>query len=220
MKKCLFFILFALFFFNSCSEKRSEDQAGYESFVKGKKLETVFEDSFDRSEIGSNYTVQGGDWKIENGKVTSSKAENRNVVLSGVSLPQNGIIELTMWSESDGVDVKFNAWGDGKIHDHGDGYSFILGGWQNRVSVISKLHEHEKNRSADKATRLEKGAKYKVKVVRIGNDIKWFLNDRLFLSYNDEDPLKTVDGFDKLSFGNWRSKVFFDDLKIYKFAGE
>jgi len=197
--------VFLMFFLSGCSEK---------------KLEIVFQDNFERSELGENYSVQGGDWKIESGELTSSKAENRNLVLSGVQLPQNGVIELTMRSESEGVDVKFNAWGDGKIHDHGDGYSFILGGWQNRVSVISKLHEHEKKRSEERDIRLEKGEKYRIKVVRKGSNIKWFVNGRPFLSYDDDDPLKTSDGFDKLSFGNWRSKVFFDDLKIYKFAGE
>jgi len=205
VKERVFFLFSAVFLLISCSEA---------------KLEKIFEDNFERAELGENYTVQGGEWKIEEGAITSSKAENRNLVLTGVYLPQNGVIELTMWSESEGVDVKFNAWGDGKIHDHGDGYSFILGGWQNRVSVISKLHEHEKKRSEERDIRLKKGERYRVKIVRKASDIKWFVNDKLFLSYNDEDPLKTDDGFDKLSFGNWRSKVFFDDLKIYKFAGE
>jgi len=205
VQKRVFFLFSAVFLLVSCSEA---------------KLEKIFEDNFERAELGENYTVQGGDWKIDAGAITSSKAENRNLVLTGAALPQNGVIELTMWSESEGVDVKFNAWGDGKIHDHGDGYSFILGGWQNRVSVISKLHEHEKKRSEERDIRLKKGERYRVKIVRKASDIKWFVNDKLFLSYNDEDPLKTGDGFDKLSFGNWRSKVFFDDLKIYKFAGE
>lgn len=183
------------------------------------KLKEVFSDDFERTRFGENYTTQGGDWQIENGEIKSSKAGNRNLVLTGVNLPQNGVIELTMWSESDSVDVKFNAWGNGEIHDHGDGYTFILGGWNNKISVISKLHEHEKNR-AEKRTQLEKNKKYRVKVKRMGKEVEWFVNDRHFMSYNDDDPLKTSDGFDRFSFGNWRSKVFFDDLKIYKFAGE
>jgi hypothetical protein len=204
VKRIAAFSVFLMFFLPGCSEK---------------KLEIVFEDTFERSELGKNYKIQGGDWKIEEGAVTSSKAENRNLVLTGVTLPQNGVIELTMRSESDGVDVKFNAWGDGGIHDHGDGYSFILGGWQNRVSVISKLHEHEKKR-VENREKLEKGKKYKVRVARNGNNIKWFVDGRLFLEYDDPNPLKTSDGYSRLSFGNWRSKVFFDDLKIYKYAGE
>ena len=119
-----------------------------------------------------------------------------------------------MKSYSDAVDVKFNLWGDGKIHDHGDGYSFILGGWNNRISVISKLDEHEKRRSERKG-KLEKEKLYKIKVDRSSNKIKWFVNGELFLEYSDETPLKVSDGFSKLSFANWKSDVEFDDLKIY-----
>jgi len=179
------------------------------------KGKLVFSESFDRAEIGGNYEIQGGDWKIENGRLRSRTAKNRNLVLKSVDLPQDAVIELTMKSNSDAVDVKFNLWGDGKIHDHGDGYSFILGGWNNRISVISKLDEHEKKRAERRNAGLEKGKEYKIKVVRKSNKIKWFVNGELFLEYNDEAPLKVEDGYSKLSFANWKSDVEFDDLKIY-----
>ena len=183
--------------------------------TSGKKAVLVFEDSFERAEIGDNYEIQGGDWRIENGKLRCGTAKNRNLVLKSVDLPQDGIVELTMKSHSDAVDVKFNLWGDGKIHDHGDGYTFILGGWNNRISVISKLDEHEKKRSEKRNAGLEKETLYKVKVERLSNKIKWFVNGELFLEYSDETPLKVSDGFSKLSFANWKSDVEFDGLKIY-----
>ena len=195
------FPIFLLVFVFSCNSETTQTK--------------IFEDSFERAEIGENYTVQGGDWKIENGKLSSKTAKNRNLVLKSVDLPQNAVVELTMKSRSDAVDVKFNLWGDGKIHDHGDGYTFILGGWNNRISVISKLDEHEKKRSEKRNASLEKGKLYRVKVVRISNKIKWFVNGELFLEYNDETPLKVEDGYSKLSFANWKSDVEFDDLKIY-----
>ena len=193
--------LFSLFFVFACSSE--------------KKLVKIFEDDFNRAEIGENYEIQGGDWQISNGKLRCKTAKNRNLVLKSVDLPQNAVIELTMKSNSDAVDVKFNLWGDGKIHDHGDGYSFILGGWNNRISVISKLHEHEKKRAEKRNAGLEKGKEYKVKIERSSNKIKWFVNGELFLEYNDETPLKVDDGYSKLSFANWKSDVEFDDLKIY-----
>ncbi len=199
VSKIAFFILFFIFV-SACSSE--------------KKAVLIFEDAFERSEIGGNYEIQGGDWRIENGKLRCGTAKNRNLVLKSVDLPQNGIVELTMKSYSDAVDVKFNLWGDGKIHDHGDGYTFILGGWNNRISVISKLHEHEKKRS-EKKEKLEKETLYKIKVERLSDKIKWFVNGELFLEYNDETPLKVSDGFSKLSFANWKSDVEFDDLKIY-----
>ena len=180
-----------------------------------KKAVLVFEDNFDRAGIGGNYEIQGGDWRISDGKLRCKTAKNRNLVLKSLDLPQNAVIELTMKSNSDAVDVKFNLWGDGKIHDHGDGYSFILGGWNNRISVISKLDEHEKKRAEKRNAGLEKGKEYKIKVERSSNKIKWFVNGKLFLEYNDEAPLKAAEGYSKLSFANWKSDVEFDDLKIY-----
>ena len=202
------FLFFLLLVMVSCNASKN-------GLYEGKKAVKIFEDTFERSEIGAHYTVQGGDWKIENGKLVCKTAKNRNLVLNSPDLPQNAVVELTMKSRSDAVDVKFNLWGDGKIHDHGDGYTFILGGWNNRISVISKLHEHEKKRSEKRNAGLEKEMVYKVKVVRISNKIKWFVNDELFLEYVDESPLKVGDGYSKLSFANWKSDVEFDDLKIY-----
>ena len=199
LSKTLVF-LFSLFFVFACSSE--------------KKLVKIFEDDFNRAEIGENYEIQGGDWQIFDGKLRCKTAKNRNLVLKSVDLPQNAVVELTMKSYSDAVDVKFNLWGDGKIHDHGDGYSFILGGWNNRISVISKLDEHEKRRSERKG-KLEKEKLYKIKVDRSSNKIKWFVNGELFLEYNDETPLKVEMGYSKLSFANWKSDVEFDDLKIY-----
>jgi len=185
-----------------------------EMILAGKTLRPIFSDDFERSEIGSNWQIQGGEWRIENGTGYSPTAHNRNLVLTGASLPDNAVIELTLWSRSPFVDIKFNAWGDGKIHDHGDGYSFILGGWKNRVSVIARLDEHEKNRVEDRATRLKPEERYRVKVVRIGGKIWWFVNDEIFLAYYDPKPLSTAAGYRYLSLANWESEAFFDDLRV------
>jgi len=212
MKVLVLFTVF-LFSFISCSEKAPKGEA--DRLLDGKKLRLLFSDDFDRSELGENYKIQGGDWKIRDGALVSTTAKNRNLVLSGVELPENAVIELAMMSRSDAVDVKFNLWGDGEIHDHGDGYSFIMGGWNNRISVISKLDEHEKGRSESRK-KLEKSHTYHSKVIRLSKDIYWFVDGELFLKYNDSEPLKTADGFNRLSFGNWKSDVTFDDLKIYE----
>ncbi|HOW50792.1 MAG TPA: hypothetical protein PLV42_01975 [bacterium] len=185
-----------------------------DSILAGKKVTPLFSDTFDRPDLGPNWQVQGGDWRLEEGVVQSMKANNLNLVLTGTALPDNAVIELTMWSESDFVDIKFNAWGDGKPHEHGDGYSFILGGWKNRVSVIAKLHEHEKNRVEDRATRLEQSKRYQVKIIRIGGKIWWFVDDAIFLAYNDPQPLTAAGGYKYLSFANWESMAYFDGLKI------
>lgn len=185
-----------------------------ESILAGKKVTPLFSDTFDRPDLGPNWRALGGDWRLEDGVVQSMKANNLNLVLTGAALPDNAVIELTMWSGSDFVDIKFNAWGDGKAHEHGDGYSFILGGWRNRVSVIAKLDEHDNNRVEERATRLEQSKRYRVKLIRIGGKIWWFVDDAIFLAYDDPQPLTAAAGYNYLSFANWESMAYFDDLKI------
>ncbi len=186
-----------------------------DALLAGKHLRLLFSDDFTREELGPDWQVQGGEWRIVEGTVLSPRANNRNLVLTAVTLPDDAVIELTVWSKSPFVDVKFNAWGDGKIHDHGDGYSFILGGWKNRISVISRLHEHEKNRVEDRATRLKPEERYRVKVIRIGGKIWWFVNDEIFLAYLDPKPLSATAGYRYLSLANWESEAFFDEVRIF-----
>jgi len=187
--------------------------------LQGLQLEPVFSDDFGRAELGPNWKSQGGDWRIEAGAAHSTRADNRNLVLTSVTLPDDAAIELTLWSESDAVDIKFNAWGDGLMHDHGDGYSFILGGWHNRFSVISKLHEHDKARVEDRSGGWESFHRYAVKVVRQGARITWYLDGKKFLERVDPEPLRAASGHNRLSLANWRSAVFFDDLKIHRISG-
>lgn len=156
----------------------------------------------------------GGQWEFKKGKLFSPEAKNKNFVLQK-PLPQDAVISLTLRSESDGVDIKFNAWGDGKEHEHGDGYSFILGGWSNRVSVISRLHEHEKGRYENR-TKLKKSVEYRCEIIRKGSEIYWFVNDTLFLVYFDKQPLKIEDGQRYFSLGNWKSNMWIDDIVIEK----
>ena len=227
------FILLALTFaIASCSHKTGTNT---DVFSQGKRVKTGLiwqQVDINEAEILNGYqkveiyredftTPQpsewdnlGGEWVFRDGKLFSSKALNKNFVLK-TPLPQDAVISLTLRSESDSVDIKFNAWGDGKQHEHGDGYSFILGGWHNRISVISRLNEHEKNRYENR-DKLKKNTEYHCKVIRKGKEIYWFVNGKLFLVYYDKTPLKVRDGQKYFSLGNWKSRVWIDDIVIEK----
>ena len=146
--------------------------------LNGYKKVEIYREDFTTPQR-SDWKNLGGEWIFKEGQLFSGQALNKNFVLKN-PLPQDAVISLTLRSKSDGVDIKFNAWGDGKQHEHGDGYSFILGGWHNQISVISRLNEHEKNRYENRM-KLKKGVKYRCKVIRKGKEIYWFVNDKLFL---------------------------------------
>ncbi len=235
MKKIAYlFVVLSLLIF-SCQHKQKND---LNFFLKGKKVSTgliwqpseismdtvlknykpnlIFEDNFENSnDFKKNWIVQGGDWHIQNGKLVSTVAHNKNLVLKTVALPKNLMIKFDVLSKSNAVDVKINMLGDGKIHGHGDGYSFILGGWHNQISVISKLNEHEKTR-IESRKKWKKNTLYHMTIIKINQKFYWFVNNKIFLARFDKNPLKPENGYKFFSFGNWETNEEFDNLKIYK----
>lgn len=230
MKQLSIFLCLILLFVSCSKEKEffikgkkvesgliwEKTQITADEILKDKKVALVFEDNFDRPELGAKWESQTKTWQIMNGTAFSPEALNRNLILKGFELPENAVIELDLRSESESVDIKFNVYGDGSIQEHGDGYTFLLGGWHNRISVISRLNEHEENRVEERATRLQPSTVYHCKVIKLDNRLYWFVNDKIFLAKWDDVPLRPVNGNKYLSLANWKSMSYFDNLKIYK----
>ena len=173
------------------------------------KIESTFEDTFDRERIGGFYTKMGGTWEILDGALRSQGDENIPIWLNR-QLPKNVRIELTAWSESTDVDLKIELFGDGRRHE--SGYSIIFGGWKNTLTVIARRGEHEKKRKV-KRTRWKRGHKYRWRIERRDENLDFYVDDVLQVSYRDSMPLYGS-GHDRMGFTNWRSDARLDDLKI------
>jgi hypothetical protein len=176
----------------------------------GGAISKPFEDNFDRGELGEKYKKTGGTWMISDGALHSQGEKNIPLWLD-LPLTKNVKVEFTAWSESPAVDTKIEIFGDGLRHE--SGYIVIFGGWNNQITTIARLDEHEKTR-VEKRTKWEKGRKYKWRVQRTnGKDLEFYVDDTLVLTYADKDPLVGPRN-NKLGFTNWQSQVFYDDLKI------
>ena len=176
-----------------------------------KKL--VFQDDFNRAQLGPDYKFQGGDWQIKDDAVHSTKALNKCLWLQK-PLPADAVVELEAASMSPRGDVKFTVFADGAEHE--TGYTLILGGWFNTISVIARSDEH----GADRKERQHKGAvtpgrRHKFEMRRIGGRIDWFVDGAAYLSYDDPKPFRGA-GHDRFAFCNWESPVFFDNLRVYE----
>lgn len=232
--KIIMAICLSLLFLSGCTDKKDEkafftqgkrvksgliwksSNIDVNSILKNKKLNLLFSDNFNRKTLEKNYTSQGGDWQIKEGKVHSMRAYNKNLVLKK-ELPENGMIELKIMSKTPFFDGKINLWGDGKRHDHGDGYTAILGGWHGKISVISKLHEHEVNRVENRSSKFYPNKFHSIKFIKDGRKLYLFVDDKIVLARWDDKPLSVKDGYNFFSFANWKSDLWFDDLKIYSF---
>ncbi len=208
MRDLIFVALFLLsLVFFSCSSCKD---------LTGGSGEVIYQTDFSKP-LGADWKDEGGDWRVEDGVLKSEKARNKDLVLTSKSLPQNAVIEFKMRSFTPYIDAKVRAWGaldpNGEtMHDAG-AYSFILGGWKGRISTIARMDEHDENRVEDRETTFKPETWLACRIERNKGTIRWFVNDKLFLTYEDDSPL-SANQFKYFSFANWRSRVEFDDLRI------
>jgi len=181
---------------------------------KSGEARLIYSEDFEKESLGSEWRAEGGQWEIRGGTLHSTQAMNKDLVLEK-ALPKEGVIELDMISHSPQVDIKFRAWGDKSGAMHDGAYHFILGGWNNTISTLAPLGEHDPRR-VEKRQALEKDRWYHVKTVRQNGKITMYLDGAEFLNYTDEEPLDPAK-FAYFSFANWKTDCEFDNLKIYSF---
>ena len=185
----------------------------------------VFEDRFERADIGSAYRVgeadlghKAGTWRIDKGRLVASKIHNAALWLKQ-ELPPKVRIEFTATALSDDGDIKAEVFGDGRTHQ--SGYILLFGGWKNTVRAIARRDEHGEDRKNDnrcfrngRRRCVEKGVEYKWTIERTDHIVKWFIDDQLLLTYPDQHPLNGR----HFAFNNWEPDAAFDNLRIYDLA--
>lgn len=193
-------LLLAAIAASACMPKTSADSA----------IAKPFRDDFERAALGDRYKKAGGTWEIKDGALHTTGERNIPLWLD-VPLPKNVKVEFTAWSLSPQVDTKIEIFGDGLRHE--SGYIVILGGWNNRITTIARLDEHEEERP-EKRQGWEQGRKYRWTVQREnGKDVELLIDGKPVLQYEDKEPLFGPKN-NKLGFTSWESEVFYDDLVI------
>jgi hypothetical protein len=174
-------------------------------------------DDFERTELGARWLNSGGPYRIADGRLHVAGARNHPLWLRE-PLPRDLVLELTAESHSPSGDIKFELFGDGESKPQAlsyvaSGYVFIFGGWHNRRSMIARRDEHGPQVVARSDVRVEPARRYRFRVERQGELLRWFIDGELFLSYRDPQPLYGPDNR-YFAFNNWETPVAFDDLVI------
>lgn len=179
----------------------------------------AFSDNFERADLGDVWHDTGGRYRLADGKLTVAGARNHPLWLRK-ELPRNVVIELDAMSKSPDGDLKVEIFGDGKSFDPDQGqydptgYVLIFGGWQNSLSIIGRLGEHEKAVKVERSSpRVEPNRVYRWTIVRRGATIDWFIDGEAFLSWSDPEPL-AGSGHGHFAVNNWAAETFFDNLRI------
>jgi len=169
-----------------------------------------YQDSFERTDLGDRFIKQGGTWAISDGALRTTGEKNIPLWLN-VPLSRNTRVEFTTISRSSAVDTKIEIFGDGLRHE--SGYIVILGGWNNSITTIARLDEHEETR-VEKRTRWDQNRKYHWKVERTdGRTLALWIDGTKVVEYADSDPLYGARN-NILGFTNWQSDISYDDLVI------
>jgi hypothetical protein len=179
-----------------------------------------FTEDFERGELGGQWTdTSGGQGRLEAGKLHVSLAYNHPVWLKQ-RLPDDVVVDVDVMSKSPSGDIKIELFGDGKSFDpdrgeyNPTGYVFIFGGWNNQLSIIGRLGEHEEGVMVKRTEpKVVPGQSYHWTISRKGGQIDWAIDGEPFLSYTDAQPL-TGEGHGFLGITNWQADVFFDNLQL------
>lgn len=174
--------------------------------------ELPFQDSFDRDEIGDRYWqfFHAAAPEIRDGRLWTGPLKN-NALWLDIALPPDVAISFDAQSGGSVGDIKFECFGNGR--DHESGYVFVFGGWNNTISIIARRDEHGQDRKERRDHKVDPAHTYRMRLVRKGGHIEWFVDGELFLEWNDPDPLVGT-GHDRFAFSAWETPAFFDNLTI------
>lgn len=186
---------------------------------KDPKLQEAFVENFDSGRLDPQvWRVTHEGYEVRDGSLFVEGAKNHPLWLRR-RVPCDVRIDFVAWSESLEGDIKVELFGDGRstADDEGaytgTGYVIIFGGWRNTVNTIARKDEHAGRVSLEEDTKVEKGRRYRFSIRAKGNRLEWFLDGRLFLDYEDKDPI-CGPGNEHFGFSNWSTPVHFDDLSI------
>lgn len=195
-------------------------------------ITAVYYDTFDRAELGAEWSATSPEWKVVGGRLCGRNAHNHPVWLNR-KLPVNARIEFDAVSSSADGDLKVEIWGDGKSFAKGTSYTdatsylAIFGGWKNQFHVLARIDEHAQGRpevkvqpNGDyKARPVVANTIYHFKVERSdGKTVRWFIDDIEIIAFTDPAPLKG-EGHEHLGFNDWEVQVCFDNLQISALPG-
>jgi len=177
-----------------------------------------WQDVFDRDTPGANWYASGDGYAVVGG-VLSAKGGHNHPLWLRAKIPRDVRIEFDCWSTEQRGDIKVEVFGDGHSYDPdggqytATGYEVIFGGWFNSKSIIARLNEHGKDVVERKDPKVVPNQHYHWKIERAGKTIRWLIDDKPFLEYDDPHPLEGP-GHEYFAFNNWETDTWFDNLSI------
>jgi hypothetical protein len=180
---------------------------------------TEFTETFDRSELGSDWRDTGGHYRVEKGQLVASQARHHPLWLRR-PLPPDAAIEFDAWTNSPQGDIRVVLYGDGESANpagegcQSTGYALVFGGWGNKLSVICRGADaqggHVRARSDWPVV---PGRQYHFYINRKGGVLSWSISGHEMMEWTDPAPLRGP-GHTAFGFDGGDNEVIFDNLTI------
>ncbi|RAL21179.1 hypothetical protein DL240_13685 [Lujinxingia litoralis] len=172
----------------------------------------VYSETFDDPSSTDEWQSGYPGWKYEEGKLKVAGARNDALWLQ-TPLPEHFRLSFEATAHSETGDLKFEILGDGRTHE--SGYVGIFGGWNNSLNIIARLDEHGDDRLVGAGDqRVEPERTYTFTVVRTDQRLRWYVDGKPFLTYDDRAPLQGP-GHRHFAFNNWLAPASFDNVEMY-----
>lgn len=177
----------------------------------------LFRDDFERDELGPDWRATGPGATLERGVLKLEDVQNHPLWLDR-PLPDDVRVEFDAWATTDEGDIKVELCGDGKssatsLNYVATGYVLIFGGWNNTLNAVVRQNEHGRQRETSTEPKVEPGRRYHFTITRSGGELRWEIDGREVLSYEDDAPLRG-EGHDHFAFSGWEAQTHFDNLVI------
>jgi len=196
-----------------------------------KQKDGPYSDSFDRKttdrSLYRDTSAEAGRkpaYDVVDGSLIVQDAYNHPLWLRQ-RIPDNATISFDITALEDGGDLKFEAWGDGRSFAlnkgaySASGYVFIFGGWKNSISAIVRMNEHGNDRKTRQDMSVITGTTYHFMIRREQGRIRWWIDKKLFLEFEDPKPL-VGKRHRYFAFNNWSTKTRIDNLTIEEAVGK
>ena len=182
-----------------------------------RRIDTTFEDRFERGRLGPDWLDTGGDYSLVDGHLRVRGARNHPLWLRR-PLPRDVRIEFRGRSQSPDGDIKVEVFGDGRSFATEDSYTatsyvLVFGGWRNTLNVLARMDEHGDDRLVRRAPSVVPGRWYRFEVERVGAKISWWIDGAPMHELDDAEPLEGQ-GHEHFAFNDWDAELWFDDLVV------
>jgi hypothetical protein len=181
-------------------------------------MPVLYEKPFTPDSVASDFTVYGGEWRVEDGWLTGRNRENcAGMIISKDDFFGDVMLDFsarTLLPATHDIDIMWNGCWDEKTKARGPSYVIGLQGWWYGKVGFEKQPEF-KLVAATSLFPFEPGKIYHIQAGSVVGHVFIIVDGKLIFELTDPDPLDNQK-YGKIGFECYCTQVQIKDLKIHR----